>query len=129
MQSSKSTITVDAILIASPKPEKLAEFYQKGFRLEPYRRFGEDHVGLNLQNTYLGFDRIAEADAANRSAVSIWFKVADIHTAFDQLVDMGATVKYAPTAEESPGEMLAMLYDPEGNSIGLISPLPTPENA
>jgi predicted enzyme related to lactoylglutathione lyase len=53
--------------------------------------------------------------------VSIWFRVADIQATFERLVHLGATVKYAPTEEESPGEILAMVYDPESNLIGLIS--------
>ena len=116
-------VRLDAVLIASPRPEALAEFYQRGFELEPPKIHGENHLGLSLANTYLGFDRVEETSGSDSSgAMSIWFKVADIVLTFERLVRLGATVKYAPTREESPGEFLAMVYDPEGNAIGLISP-------
>lgn len=122
MDQLSSTVRLDAVLIACSNPEALAEFYQRGFELDPPRRNSEDHLGLNLSNTYLGFDRVTEASTDTSGPVSIWFKVADIDLTFERLVRLGATVKYAPTKEESPGEILAMLYDPDGNSIGLISP-------
>jgi predicted enzyme related to lactoylglutathione lyase len=99
----------------------LAEFYQLAFELGPPKWFGEDHLGLNLSNTYLGFDRTQE-NAPSSASVSIWFRVADIQATFERLVRLGARVNYAPTEEVSPGEVLAMLFDPDGNSIGLISP-------
>lgn len=112
---------LDAVLFVSPNPEALAEFYQHGFELEPPKRHGDDHLGLNLANTYLGFDRMKEIAPTSSGSVSIWFKVPDIEVTFTRLVRLGAKVKYAPTKEESPGEILAMLYDPDGNSVGLIS--------
>jgi predicted enzyme related to lactoylglutathione lyase len=113
---------LDAVLFASPNPEALAQFYQQGFELEPPRWHGDDHMGLNLSNTYLGFDRSKGPAPAPGGSASIWFRVEDIEAAFARLVRLGAKVKYAPTREESPGEILAMVYDPEGNTIGLISP-------
>ena len=112
---------LDAVLFASPNPEALAEFYQRGFELDPPKWHGEDHLGLNLSNTYLGFDRIKEPAPTSSGVVSIWFKVQDVEATFARLVRLGAKVKYAPTKEESPGEILAMVYDPDGNSVGLIS--------
>ena len=123
MTPSTPAVRLDAVLIASSHPEALAEFYQRGFELELPKVHGESHLGLGLANTYLGFDRVGEASGSESSGmVSIWFKVADIDLTFERLVRLGATVKYAPTREESPGEILAMVYDPEGNAIGLISP-------
>ena len=116
------TTRLDAVLFASPDRAALAGFYQQGFELEAPRWHGEDHLGLNLSNTYLGFDRIKEPALTSSSSVSIWFKVSDIEATFTRLVRLGAKIKYAPTKEESPGEILAMVYDPDGDVIGLISP-------
>ena len=113
---------VDAVLFTSPDPEALATFYQQGLELEPPKRHGQDHLGLNLSNTYLGFERARENAMPPSGCMSIWFRVSDIEATFARLVRLGAKVKYAPTTEESPGEILAMLYDPDGNSLGLISP-------
>ena len=121
MESRLPLTRLDAVLFASPNPEALAEFYQHGFELEPPKWHGKDHLGLNLSNTYLGFDRIKEPAPTSTGAVSIWFKVTDIETTFARLVRLGAKIKHAPTKEESPGEILAMVYDLDGNSVGLIS--------
>jgi predicted enzyme related to lactoylglutathione lyase len=121
MEQYPPTVCLDAVLFASPHPESLAAFYQQGFELEPPRYHGADHLGLNLVNLYLGFDRTKERTTTSQGTVSIWYKVPDIEEAFQRLVQLGAKVKYAPTMDESPGEILAMLYDLEGNSIGLIS--------
>ena len=121
MEPQMPAIRLDAVLLASPHPEALAEFYQHGFELEPPKWHGEDHLGLNLSNTYLGFDRAKETAPSSSGSISIWFKVTDIEATFARLVRLGATANYAPTKEESPGEILAMVYDPDGNSIGLIS--------
>ncbi|MBV6503134.1 MAG: hypothetical protein AKCLJLPJ_01198 [Fimbriimonadales bacterium] len=120
MERERSSCSLDAVLFASPRPEALAEFYERGFGLAPPKWHGTDHLGLNLPNTYLGFDRVEESSTAASAAVSVWFRVPDVEETFARLVDLGARVKYAPTAEESPGEILAMLYDPDGNIIGLI---------
>lgn len=117
-----SAIRLDAVLFASPHPEALAAFYQHGFGLEPPTRQGPDHLGFALSNTYLGFDRVAETATVSKGSVSIWFKVADIEASFSGLVRLGAKVKQAPTKDASPGELLALLFDPDGNMIGLICP-------
>jgi predicted enzyme related to lactoylglutathione lyase len=120
MQLPIPTCCLDAVLFASPHPETLAEFYQHGFELGAPKWYDEDHLGFNLSNTYLGFDRSKENTTASSGSVSIWFKVADIQATFERLVRLGAKVNYAPTEDESPGEILAMVYDPEGSLIGLI---------
>lgn len=121
MEQTTSISKLEAVLIASSDPESLAAFYEKGFELSPPKWNGDDHLGFNLSNTYLGFDRVQESAQTSNGAVSIWFRVSNIEATFAHLVHLGAKVKYAPTSEESPGEILAMLYDPDGNSLGLIS--------
>jgi predicted enzyme related to lactoylglutathione lyase len=61
-----------------------------------------------------------KVNAGPSRRVSLWFHVEDITMIFARLVKLGATVEYVPTTEKSPGEILAKLFDPEGNSIGLI---------
>ena len=121
MEQNISISRLEAVLIASSDPESLAAFYEKGFELAPPKWNAGDHLGFNLSNTYLGFDRVQESAQTSNGSVSIWFRVPDIEATFARLVYLGAKVKYAPTSEESPGETLAMLYDPDGNNLGLIS--------
>jgi predicted enzyme related to lactoylglutathione lyase len=119
--------TLTAVLLESTKPEELAEFYRQGFQLAEAVWVGEDHLGFQLDNLYLGFDRV-KVNAGPSRRLSLWFDVAEIATTFARLVRLGATVEHVPTADESPGEILARLFDPEGNHIGLISAVP-PDNA
>lgn len=102
MERDRTSCSLDAVLFASARPEALAEFYEKGFGLAPAKWHGENHLGLNLSNTYLGFDRVEEGSVAASASVSVWFRVADIEETFARLVDLGAKVKYAPTAEKVP---------------------------
>ncbi len=51
MERERSSCSLDAVLIASPRPEALAEFYERGFGLAPPKWQGTDHLGLNLPNT------------------------------------------------------------------------------
>ena len=49
---------------------------------------------------------------------SLWFRVDDIQVTFDRFTQMGAKVRYPPT-KKAMGEVLASVFDPEGNIIGL----------
>jgi predicted enzyme related to lactoylglutathione lyase len=121
----KTTVRLDAVLIESGRPEELASFYQSAFELGPPSYTSPDHLGFSLENTYLGFDRIPVSPGQSNPRLSIWFKVSDMDATFQRLVSLGATVINPPNGEKSPGEILAFLNDPEGNIIGLISPLPS----
>lgn len=121
MEPTQTSTRIAAILIETSRPEELAEFYRRGFDLTAPTYFGEDHLGFTLANTYLGFDRNLAAAQAPPRNISIWFYIQDIYAVFDRLLALGARERSAPNAEESPGEILATLYDPDGNVIGLIS--------
>jgi predicted enzyme related to lactoylglutathione lyase len=109
---------VEAILIQTTRPEELAEFYRAGLELGAPKQFGEDHLGFILPNLYLGFERAARE--SERGPISVWFYTREIEATYRRLVELGARPKQAPTKEESPGETLATVFDPEGNVIGLI---------
>lgn len=115
----KTSVRLDAVLLQSTRPEKLAEFYRRAFGLGPVRSHGPDHLGLALANTYLGFDRVAKAPAAPGRA-TIWIRVPDVDRAYAKLVSLGARGVTPPDRECSPGEVLAWLKDPEGNAIGVL---------
>lgn len=118
----RSNTRLDAVLIQTHQPETLADFYQKSLGLESPRLYSADHLGMHLANTYLGFDRVSEAIPILQHPVSIWFQVADINATYEKMLSLGASPGYPPTEDESPGEILALCYDPDGNSVGLICP-------
>jgi predicted enzyme related to lactoylglutathione lyase len=104
------------VIIYTERMAELARFYEDGLGLPPFRATGPDHLGQAIGPVYLGFD---QADLApSGSAVTVWFTVHDIQLVFDRLVSMGARVRYPPT-EKPWGALLAAVYDPDGNLLGL----------
>lgn len=58
--------------------------------------------------------------ALTRGYGHMCFCVAEVDTAFAQLVDVGATVRVRPRPSPRPGARMAWVADPEGNLIELI---------
>jgi len=119
-------VAVGAILIASTKPEQLAEFYAAGLETESPRPVGADHVGLMVSETFLGFERVPVQPRNIEAAVTAWFRVADARQSYEKFLALGAAIKSPPTLQPW-GETLAEVVDPEGNVIGLMSAASTGE--
>lgn len=120
MSAKPMKVHLEAVLFQSADPESLAEFYHQAFNLHEPRYFGADHLGMDLENTYLGFDRVNDAGGIQHSRVQLWFQAQDVEAQFQRLVSLGARVIYPPESESSLGEVLAMVFDPEGHQVGLI---------
>jgi catechol 2,3-dioxygenase-like lactoylglutathione lyase family enzyme len=65
------------------------------------------------------------ADHPNQAALTrgyghMCFCVANVDTAFTQLVEVGAAVRVAPRPAPRPGARMAWVADPDGNLIELI---------
>jgi predicted enzyme related to lactoylglutathione lyase len=112
-------VCLEAILVKSTHPEELAIFYQKGFNLGPPKAAGEDLLGFQMADVYLGFERVRLLSSDPPGAVSIWFRVPSVEEVFKRLVELGAQIK-TPPQKESWGETLAIVHDPDGNAIGLV---------
>ncbi|MBI3267808.1 MAG: VOC family protein [Planctomycetes bacterium] len=121
-----SRVQLGAVLLASPTPEKLADFYRRAFGLGAVRSHGPDHLGVSIGNTYLGFDRVKRPPRAPGRA-TLWFQVPDAGHAYKRLISIGAKGVTPPDRTCSPGEVLAWLTDPEGNAIGVLSGEPRQE--
>lgn len=109
---------IDTIIVFTTQMETLAQFYREGlaFSAEP-QQFGGAHIGFQLENVYLGFDQVDGATPSD--STTLWFSVPDIQEAFDRLVRLGATVRYAPTKKPF-GDILASLHDLDGNVFGIV---------
>ena len=116
-QETGPSARLETVIIFTGRMKELAGFYQKAFQLGPYQH-SPGHMGQQVGPIYLGFDQLEEAAGAERTGVTLWFTVEDLHAAFDRLVAMGAKVRYPPT-QKPWGAFLAALYDPDGNMIGL----------
>ncbi|MFQ5942712.1 MAG: VOC family protein [Anaerolineales bacterium] len=107
------------MIIFTGQHQMLAEFYRASLELPDPEPFGDDHLGIQLEGLYLGFDQIEDPGEPSTGGVSIWFGVPDLDASFARFVQLGAKVRYSP--EEKPfGERLASVYDPDGNIIGLV---------
>lgn len=110
--------TLDTVIICTTRMRELAEFYKLGFQLQEPKPQGDNHLGFQLSDAYLGFDKIDEDLFIHPGAISLWFRVNDIRETFERLKDLGAKVKYPPTRKPW-GDTLAALFDLDGNVIGL----------
>lgn len=113
-------IRIEAILIETTRLTELAEFYRAAFELEAPDPEDNEQVGFQIGEIYFGLERVEEPSAASK-AMSLWIAVDDTRAVYDRLLTLGATTKSEP--EEADGEVIASVYDPDGNVIGLLSEL------
>lgn len=107
---------LDTAIIFTTRMDALAAFYRMGLELgDP--NLSPGHMGFQIGELYLGFDQVDEA-WSSPGAVTLWFRVDDVQATFDRLVAAGAGVRYGPL-EKPWGDVLAAVYDPDGNLIGL----------
>jgi len=107
---------LETVIIFTEQMEELARFYEEALGIGPFER-SPRHLGCQVGAVYLGFDQVDEVDGG-KGGVTLWFTVDDIQARFDQLVQMGAEVRYPPTRKPW-GALLAAVYDPDGNMLGL----------
>jgi predicted enzyme related to lactoylglutathione lyase len=115
------TVRVEAILLETTRLKALSDFYRIGLQLDEPATLEPDQVGFQIGEVYLGLEQVNEAVSPSR-AMSLWFKVDDARAVYERLLANGATTKDAP--EEVDDEVIASVFDPDGNAIGLLSDIP-----
>ena len=115
---SPSGALLHTIIIQTTQVEALADFYRRGLELGPASVVHADHLGFPFANIYLGFDQVDAVAGGYPGAISLWFEVDDLEATFNRFKAAGATVKYGPT-KKPWGAILAALFDPDGNVVGL----------
>lgn len=108
---------LETVIIFTPRMEELANFYQEALELGPYNT-SPGHMGQSVGTVYLGFDLDPTTRRNPHPTITLWFTVDDIQATFDRLLLLGAEALYAPTRKPW-GALLAAVYDPDGNMIGL----------
>jgi predicted enzyme related to lactoylglutathione lyase len=114
------TLRVEAVLIETTRLAELRDFYRRGFDLGEPATAEDDQVGFQIGDVYFGLEAVEERPEASRS-MSLWLKIDDARAAYARLMELGATTKDEPA--EVDDELIASVYDPDGNVIGLISEL------
>ena len=110
---------VAAVVFHSSDPERLSAFYARALGAGEAKRYGPAHLGIKLPHGYLGFER---GERAHGGCITIWFGVDNVEDAYPRWLELGGRPMSAPAREESAGEIIASLYDPDGNVVGLVCP-------
>ena len=118
MSENRTNAKLDTVIICTTRMKELAEFYKLGLQLQEPKSHENNHLGFQLQNNYLGFDEVDKEQNNQTGAISLWFRVDNIKETFKRFKELGARVKYPPTVKPW-GDLLAALYDPDGNTFGL----------
>ncbi|MBX9808040.1 MAG: VOC family protein [Flavobacteriaceae bacterium] len=93
------------------------KWYQNVFGIEPY--FDEEfYVGYNIGGYELGLHPDGTEYSEGNHAITYW-GVADIHSAFANLIKLGVTI-HAQPVDVGGGILMGSIADPFGNVIGLI---------
>ncbi len=116
---------VQGITFATDDPKQLAAFYQQAFNIPVAEQVDKDHLVISLDNLYLSFDKADGKVKPGQGGAVIWFLVPNVEEAFTRLVALGAKVRSNVTHKPSNAQMEAVLYDPDGNMLGLIGPSPS----
>ena len=111
-------IEIEAILLETTRLDMLKEFYQKGFELDEPETSSSEQIGFQIGAVYFGLEQV-EAQPDPSRTMSLWFRVKDAQSMYDKLISLGATMKDEPA--EIDDEIVASVYDPDGNAIGLLS--------
>lgn len=114
----KTKAMLHTTIIQTTQMAELAEFYRRGLELNPASVVHDNHLGFPFPNVYFGFDLVDKVPGEYPGAVSLWFEVDDLEVAFNRFVELGAAIKYKPT-KKPWGALLAAVFDPDGNVIGL----------
>jgi lactoylglutathione lyase len=109
---------LDTVIIETTRLTELAEFYRQGLELNPASATGGDHLGFTMPNVYFGFDLVDQVRENAPGAISLWFEVDALEETFNRFVALGAEVMYPPT-QKPWGAVLAAVFDPDGNVVGL----------
>ena len=107
---------MDTVIIFTENMVDLASFYEKALGIGPFERM-PGHLGCQVGPVYFGFDQVESAKTGTGGA-TLWFTVNDIQTIFAKLVHLEVKVIYPPTRKPW-GALLAAVYDPDGNVLGL----------
>jgi len=94
------------------------EWYSKAFNTKPY--FNEPfYVGFNIGGYELGLQSEERDINSKTENVFSYWGVEDIQEAYKHLINLGAT-KHEEPNNVGDGIMVASLYDPWKNIIGII---------
>ena len=105
------------IVIPTPDLDAATVFYRIAWGTEPHTETPY-YVGFNLDDQEIGLNPNGERDGMTGPVV--YWKTGDLEAKVAELEAAGATV-VRPVTAVGGGTSLALLTDPAGNQVGLIT--------
>lgn len=114
---------LNSLMIFSPDPKKLSDFYQKVLMKKPDMDDG-DYYGFTAGKMFLGIGPHDKVKGKSREPMRIMlnFDTNEVKKEFERIKKLGATVIAAPYQMEGYEEWIATFADPDGNYFQLMTP-------
>jgi predicted enzyme related to lactoylglutathione lyase len=114
-------LNLNSIMIGTMQPKELAAFYTKVFGRLADMVDGE-WSGWQVGNVFFSIGEHSDAHGMSKEPARVMFnfETPEVHTEFDRIVSLGATVIKEPY--EMGGGLIATLADPDGNYFQLMTP-------
>ena len=106
------------VIYHAPDLAKAKQWYSAVLGMAPY--FDQPfYVGYNVGGYELGLDPDPSTTPGGKSGSVTYWGVSDAQAAFDRLISLNATARFAPM-EVGDGIRVASVFDPFGNIFGVI---------
>ena len=118
-----SNLNFNSVLLFSPDPKKLADFYQLVLEKKPDMAMG-DYYGFLAGNTFLTIGKHDKVTGPNKSPERflINFETDDVKKEFERINKLGVPVIAKPYQMEGMTGWIATFADPDGNYFQLLPP-------
>jgi predicted enzyme related to lactoylglutathione lyase len=123
-QEEQIMLNFNSVLLFSPDPKRLAEFYKGIFQKDPDWAEG-GYYGFLAGNGFLTLGPHDKVHGRNASPerVLLNFETADVNGEFDRIRRFGAAVVAEPYHPgEDPKATIATFADPDNNYFQLVTP-------
>jgi predicted enzyme related to lactoylglutathione lyase len=116
-------LTFNSILLSSPKPKELTEFYCRVLSVVPEWSDGSWFM-IKIGSGRIGIGPHEKIKGKNTAAARIIlnFQTQDVMGEYERVKKNGAKVIAQPYALNRDGSLIATFEDPDGNYFQLMSP-------
>lgn len=120
-------LNLNSVIVLSPNPKGLVDYYKKVFQTEPGWT-GGDYSGFTVGSGALviGPSHKVPPKNANSERVMFNFETVDVKGEFERIKGLGTEVvkePYSPTEENDSDTWVATFADPDGNYFQIMSPM------
>lgn len=117
-------LNLNSLIVFSPKPANLVEFYSEVFETEPSWTNG-DFSGFRVGDGFMTIGKHSKVltNAKEPERIMLNFESSDVMSDFERIKKLGATVIAKPyKPKEMEDGLIATFADPDGNYFQLMAP-------